>query len=333
MKIKRRDLLKGMAGGLALAALDAPGESRAAHGGLSPEAVGILYDSTLCVGCNACMAACKRANKMPVESDSPEQFQDNPVDLSSKTLNIIKKYSHGTAAVKDQAENGYAFIKRQCLHCIEASCATACPVAALVKDPVTGIVTYDKDRCIGCRYCQVACPFHVPKFEWDKAYSKIVKCQLCSHAIPKGKFAACCSHCPTGASLYGNVTELRAEAQRRMQMVAGETYDFPVRRLGSGLTQSHVAANYVKHIYGLEELGGTQVMYLSAVPFEKFGLDDFPRDSYATTAANMQSAIYKGMVMPVVGLAALYCVIRRNKLAEDAEIAAREKSEGGEHHA
>ena len=333
MKIRRRDLLKGMAGGLALAALDAPGESRASAQGLPPEAVGILYDSTLCVGCNACMSACKKANNMPVESDSPEQFQDNPIDLSSKTLNIIKKFQDGTGAVKDQAKDGYAFIKRQCLHCIEASCATACPVAALAKDPVTGIVTYDKDRCIGCRYCQVACPFHIPKFEWDKAYSMIVKCQLCSHLIPEGKFAACCWVCPTGASLYGRVEDLRREAQRRLQMTAGETYKFPVRRVDSGVTQEHVAPKYQQHIYGLEELGGTQVMYLSAVPFEKFGLNDFPKDSYATTAANMQSAIYKGLVMPAVGLAALYCVIRKNKLAEDAEIAARAKEQGGEHHA
>lgn len=320
MKMKRRDLLKGMAGGLVLAALDRPQESAARTiQALPPEALGILYDSTLCVGCNACMAACKQANNMPAEFSEGQEAWDAPVDLSSKTLNIIKKYENGSAIHKDQEKDGYAFIKKQCLHCIDPSCVTACPVAALTKDADNGIVSYDKDVCIGCRYCQVACPYHIPKFEWEKAYSEIIKCQLCSHLIEKGDISACCSVCPTGASLFGRVEDLIEEARRRLQMVPGRIYEFPVSSVDSGKTHRFVAPRYIRHIYGQEELGGTQVMYLSAVPFEHFGLEAFPKESFAAMSSGIQYAIYKGMVYPLVVLAALMFMVKKNKHADEAE--------------
>ena len=319
MKMKRRDLLKGMAGGLALAALDAPREGSARTiQALPPEALGILYDSTLCVGCNACMAACKEANHMPMESGDAQEIWDNPIDLSAKTLNIIKKYEDGTASHKDAVTDGYAFIKRQCLHCVDPSCVTACPVSALTKDKENGIVSYNKDACIGCRYCQIACPYHIPKFEWDKAYPEIVKCQLCSHLIEEGGISACCSVCPTGASLFGRVEELIEEARRRLQMTPGKQYEYPVSSVNSGKTHTFTAPAYIRHIYGQEELGGTQVMYLSAVPFEKFGLDAFPKESFVSMSSGIQYAIYKGMVYPLVVLAALIFMVQKNKQAEAA---------------
>ncbi len=319
MKMKRRDLLKGMAGGLALAALDAPRESSARTiQALPPEALGILYDSTLCVGCNACMAACKEANHMPMESGDAQEIWDNPIDLSAKTLNIIKKYEDGSASRKDAVTDGYAFIKRQCLHCVDPSCVTACPVSALTKDKENGIVSYNKDACIGCRYCQIACPYHIPKFEWDKAYPEIVKCQLCSHLIEQGGISACCSVCPTGASLFGRVEELIEEARRRLQMTPGKQYAYPVSSINSGKTHTFTAPAYIRHIYGQEELGGTQVMYLSAVPFEKFGLDAFPKESFVSMSSGIQYAIYKGMVYPLVVLAALIFMVQKNKQVEAA---------------
>jgi Fe-S-cluster-containing dehydrogenase component len=70
-------------------------------------------------------------------------------------------------AVKDRVEDGFAFSKKSCLHCVDPSCVSACPVSAMKKDPSTGLVSYDVDACIGCRYCVAACPFGVPRFTYD----------------------------------------------------------------------------------------------------------------------------------------------------------------------
>ncbi|HSR37081.1 MAG TPA: 4Fe-4S dicluster domain-containing protein, partial [Desulfurivibrionaceae bacterium] len=162
MKIERRDFLKGVLGGGLLLAADAtPAAGRAPGKELPPNAVGILYDATLCVCCQVCVGACKQANNMPVEHTAgTDPLWDNPRDLSSSTLNIIKKYGSGDYPVKDTAE-GYSFVKRHCMHCLDPACVSACPASALLKNPDTGIVAYDKKACIGCRYCQIACPFNI----------------------------------------------------------------------------------------------------------------------------------------------------------------------------
>lgn len=309
MKMKRRDFLKAVAaGGLLSVAAPDPARAIRARREMPPEAVGILYDSTLCVGCKVCEHACKQANNMPMEQrvDGADLW-DSPVDLSSRTLNVIKRY--GVSGPKDSVE-GFAFVKRHCMHCVDPACVTACPVSALLKDPASGVVTYNKDACIGCRYCQIACPYNIPKFQWDSPFPQIVKCQLCSHLLAKGGISACCRACPTGASLFGPVAELRKEAQRRLSMTAGEYYDFPVASIDSGESQLHRAGGYVSHIYGDRELGGSQVLYLAGVPFAMLGLPDLPEDSYAALADGIQYAIYKGMVYPIVVLGGLIYLIR-----------------------
>ncbi len=313
MKIKRRDFLKGAAGCGVLAAVGQPALADAKEKERLAGALGILYDSTLCIGCQACMVGCKNANDMPVESDDLLSIYDNPKDLSSKTLNVIKKYEHGTGKNKDQDTDGFSYIKRHCMHCVDPGCVSACPVSAMRKNPDTGVVTYNKDACIGCRYCQVACPFNIPKFEWDSAFPQIVKCQLCSHLLAKGEIPGCCSSCPTGASLFGPTNELMAEAKRRQQMEPGKYYDFAVASIDSGKTFSQKAAQYVPEIYGENEVGGTQVLLLSGVPFGKLGLPDLPDKSYASTAESIQHTLYKGMIAPVILLGGLFFLVNKNQ--------------------
>lgn len=285
MAISRRNFLKVTAGsGLLLAAGGAP-DVAAQQRELPPEAVGILYDATLCIGCKSCMVNCKKYNSMeggaldqgdgsvPYEHITPERIYDAPTRLSAKTLNIIKAYKSGTGLNKDELEDGFSFVKNHCMHCLEPACVSVCPVAALKKDQQTGAVYYEKDRCIGCRYCQVACPFGIPQFEWSKTSPQIRKCQLCRHRFPEGKYSACCEFCPTGASLFGPVKALREEAARRLAHPVGKDYDFPLQRVDATSTFRRPLSRYLDRVYGLHEAGGTQYMLLAGIPFEKLGFN------------------------------------------------------------
>lgn len=318
----RRNFLKGcLAGGAAAAAAVVP-EAAAARDTYErpPEALGLLYDATLCVGCKACVAACKEANGNPAEFSTVDHLWDTPLDTSGRTFNLIKMYRNGTMETKDAEENGYSFMKTSCMHCADPSCVSACPVSAMTKDPKTGIVGYDPDICIGCRYCVAACPFGIPKYQYDSPTGKIGKCELCRHRYKDGHYSACAEVCPTGATLYGKTSDLLAEAKRRLALKAGEWTRVPRGRI-DGPDQSYEAqvGNYVQHVYGETEYGGTQVLKLSAVDFEKVGMPDLPPKSSAATSESIQHGLYGGMIMPIAVLAGLTFVARRNVVADDEE--------------
>ncbi len=285
MAINRRDFLKATSGGALLLASGAT-VAEAEAKPLPADAVGILYDATLCIGCKSCMFNCKRVNStepggalytpgrgIPYELVSKYGFWDEVHDLSAKSLCIIRAYKNGTGLKRNAEVDGYSFVKNHCMHCVDPACASACPVSALHKDPVSGAVIYDKDRCIGCRYCQMACPFGIPKFEWSSNNPRIVKCQLCHHRYASGGYSACCEYCPTGASIFGPVTKLREEAKRRLALTYGSTYDYPTQRVDSTDRLPKKVSRYIDRIYGLTEAGGTQYMLLAGVPFDKLGFN------------------------------------------------------------
>jgi Fe-S-cluster-containing dehydrogenase component len=316
MDIKRRDFLKIAAGSGLLLATGGNAFAREAKTRI-PGAVGILYDATVCIGCKACQVACKQFNEMPAEHSASEQIWDDPLDLSSKTLNIIKVYKDGTGENKDSETNGYSFIKRHCMHCVDPACVSACPVTALKKNPENGVVRYDKDACIGCRYCQVACPFNIPKFEWDKPFPRIRKCQLCDHRYKEGKFSACCEFCPTGASIFGNVSDLLEEAKKRLGMKAGEYYNYPIAHVKSKEKSYRPVSKYQNQVYGEKESGGTQYMMLSGVPFVQLGLPQLGDKADAVVSETIQHTLYKGMIAPAVVLGGLLIAAYRNTKKND----------------
>jgi Fe-S-cluster-containing dehydrogenase component len=286
MEIKRRSFLKGLAGagaGVAAAPLIAGKALGRETYKVKPTHVGMLYDNTRCVGCKSCEVACKRANNMPPELEERGMF-DAPRDLSDKTLNIIKLY---------QGEDDIAYVKRQCMHCADPSCVSGCPVTALIKDPVTGIVTYDPDACCGCRYCQMNCPFNIPKFEFNEFYGVIRKCELCreTNLSTRGQ-PACTEACPNGAVIFGRVEQLLVEARRRID------------------ESPHL---YVDHIYGEKEGGGTSVLYLSKVPFEKLGFPTLPEYSQASVSEGIQHTLYQGLILPGIVYAGLAAIAYRNR--------------------
>ena len=186
-----------------------------------------LIDTTLCIGCNACQEACKKANHLGGEEEK---------QLSATAYTALEEYDG-------------VFVRRMCQHCLDPTCVSVCPVGAFTKTP-EGPVLYDESKCIGCRYCIQACPFQVPRYEWDSTYPRVQKCRLCYDRIRQGLPTACAEACPTGATKFGDRDELIREAYARIN---GEP------------------AKYIDRVYGIEEVGGTSVLYLSSVPFEDLG--------------------------------------------------------------
>ncbi len=214
------------------------------------------------------------AGHIPFELPPDNPIYDAPDGLSSQTLCVIKAYrGDGETLPAHSAATGFSFLKYHCLHCIEPACVSVCPVAALQKQPDTGIVTYNKNKCFGCRYCQLACPFGIPMYEFEKASPSVVKCQLCNHRYAQGGYSACCEFCPTGASIFGKVTDLREEAKRRLALKPGDTYAYPVKRVDGDERTEQVVATYVDHVYGMDEAGGTQYLFLAGVDFDKLGFN------------------------------------------------------------
>jgi Fe-S-cluster-containing dehydrogenase component len=210
----------------------------------------VLVDTTRCIGCRTCEFACAAANKLP-EPDgsivpSPER------DTSTTQWTVVRGYEVGGRSIT---------VKRQCMHCLQPACASACLTKAMHKNP-DGPVTWNGSKCMGCRFCMVSCPFDVPRFEYHSANPRVAKCQLCFARVSQGEPPACVANCPAGALTFGRRENLLEEARHRI-------YGEPGR--------------YVSHIYGEHEAGGTSWLYLSAVPFEQIGFKtDIGTTAYPT---------------------------------------------------
>ena len=283
----------------------------------APQAVGMLYDSTLCVGCKACVSKCKEVNGMPPVPLGDQIHADFAFDLSPKTLNVIKIYTDGKAALKDREKDGYAFEKRSCMHCVDPGCVSVCPVTSLTRDPLTGIVNYNPDVCIGCRTCMTGCPYNVPQYDYDNALGKIHKCEMCNQKgverISKGGMTGCAEACPTGATLFGSRAALLEEAKRRLALKPGQVYNYPMGDVRKPASYHEKAVpNYQNHVWGEKEAGGTNVMHLSAVSYDKLGMPPLGERSAASVSEGVQSTVYAYMALPALALGGLSWIVRRN---------------------
>jgi Fe-S-cluster-containing dehydrogenase component len=258
MDISRRTFFKvGAVGATTLVGAAAPAEA-ASTVVAAPHARGVLVDTTLCVGCRTCEGACAEANAL----GEPAMFGDAAV-FEHRRLTDERTYTVVNRADVKEPER---YAKTQCMHCVDPACASVCPGRALEKTDA-GPVVYNGDRCLGCRYCMVACQFDIPKFEYDSPAPYVKKCTFCAERQAKGGMPACAEACPTGALKFGERAELLEEARLRI-------YQNP--------------DTYVHHVYGEHEAGGTSWLYISDVPLETLGLpaglDSTPYPELASTA-------------------------------------------------
>ncbi|MBN1339881.1 MAG: 4Fe-4S dicluster domain-containing protein [Bacteroidales bacterium] len=239
MSINRRNFFRAI--GVTGATLALGKDIKAAPEGENDvEFYGILYDSTRCVGCQSCEYACAESNNLPEPVGAPEVGVIRKTDETRRT--VINAY---------ETSKGEVYVKRQCMHCNEPACAAACLTQAMHKSK-EGPVIWRGEKCMGCRYCMISCPFDIPKFEYHSPNPKITKCDMCFDRFQEGKLPACVENCPAEALMFGKRRELIAEARKRI------------------LENPDV---YVDHIYGEKEAGGTAFMYLSPVPFGELGFN------------------------------------------------------------
>jgi len=251
---------------------------------------GFLIDASRCIDCRSCLVACSVQNNVPMEHT---RIWINETGVQG-TFPDLERYS----------------APFHCMHCVDPSCVSACTVGALQQNK-DGIVVYDNDRCIGCRYCMYACPFEVPNFEWEQQLALIVKCDLCVDRVEGGDQPACAATCPTQAIVFGKREDMLDEAHNRIK-------EHPER--------------YIDHIYGEYENGGTSTFYVSPVPFDELG---FPAAKEGESSAHFNRLVTHGTPTVAAGVAigatGIYLAIKRqgedNKIAEkEQEICAEEES-------
>ncbi len=246
MSINRREFLKIAGSAGACLAAGTPRAARAASpAGAPKEFYGMLIDTTKCIGCRSCEEACNEKNRLPAPevSFSSERVFEQRREPTTEAYTVTNRFPD------PKNPDTPTYVRKQCFHCNQPACASACLVKALEKTK-EGPVIYNKDRCMGCRYCMIACPFDIPKYEYHSAFPYLKKCQFCFDRVKDGEAPACADACPEGATLFGKKRELIDIARERI-------YTNPDR--------------YVRHIYGEHEVGGTGFLYLSAVPFEQLG--------------------------------------------------------------
>jgi Fe-S-cluster-containing dehydrogenase component len=303
--LSRREFLKaagtGAAAVTATCVLAGPASSALASGPVSDNGWGMLIDVTRCTGCDSCALACKEANGRANPAVVPGALackeangRANPAVVpGALACTEANGRANPTVAPRALSSDAYTFIdlrpnagsaeplavKRQCMHCQHPACVSACTVGALTKS-ADGPVVYDSKKCIGCRYCQYACPFGVPTYDWDNPLGLIHKCQMCVERLAEGEMPACVSSCPAGALRFGRRSDLLAQAHARISSNPGR---------------------YIDQVYGEFEAGGTSMLYLSGVPFTQLGLPELDGQSISHYA----EAVMKKTPVVAASVAAL----------------------------
>jgi len=278
MKLSRRSFFKlvGAAGaGMAVN----PKPAGAASPAVPAAEYGCLVDTTLCVGCRKCEQVCNSRYSLPQPAEPFEEMTvlENERRMDETSYTVVDKYypkNIGTLTWRQRP----TFVKFQCMHCNDPSCVSACIVGALIKQP-NGMVTYDAAKCIGCRYCMVACPFQVPAYEYDEPLTpQVRKCPFCFEYVADGGLPACAQICPREVMTFGKKTDLLSLARWKIKNNPGK---------------------YVDHIYGEHEVGGTAWLYLASEPFETIGFPKLGTKAPPRLTEAIQHGLFQYFAAPI----------------------------------
>ncbi len=287
-KIDRRFFLKAMGVTAATLAvgIDKSDASNAINPDDLPELKGILYDSVKCEGCYGCEYDCAWQHELT----EPGEIDDTVIRKTDDTRRtVINLY---------QTSKGPVYVKKQCMNCNDPACGAACLTQAMHKTK-DGSVIWREDKCMGCRYCMISCPYDMPKFEYHSTNPKIQKCDMCYELQKEGEEPACVYNCPSGALMFGTRRELLAEANKRI----AENPD-----------------DYYPHIYGEHEAGGSSWMYLSPVPFEELGFNTkIQNESYPSLTKGFISSIAPVDILLPAALLGIYEATKKDKKNQIAE--------------
>ena len=281
-RTSRRDFLRqvGLAGAGAAAVGLTPCSALASeHVVASADAMGVLVDLTNCNGCRRCEQAC--AQTANFDAPTQEALTDKTVFTEQRPLRpdaytVVNRFPKH----EEEATERPTFVKTNCMHCVDPGCVSACIVGALTKEP-NGAVTYDAGKCMGCRYCMVACPFEIPTYEYNNVFAPVVrKCTFCmDEGNPnRGGTPACVQACPKECLTYGKRSDLLVRAHEKIKSHPGR---------------------YVDHVYGEHEAGGTSWLYLAGKPFEELGFLNLSDKSAPRLSETIQHGVFKHFVPPV----------------------------------
>ena len=294
----RRTFLKTAALGASLTALGTT-KVKSAEKTLSEDRIGVLVDTAECIGCRHCEWACRVAHNIP--TDGLESYSNRDV------FNQFRRTAGNSLTVVNEFKNEKnpllpVHVKNQCMHCEHPACVSACIVGAF-KKLEDGSVVWDGKKCIGCRYCMVACQFEIPTYDYDRSIDpQIHKCDFCFERRKNGQLPACVNICPTGALTFGKRSEILKIAKDRIKRKPDV---------------------YIKHIYGEYELGGTSWIYIASKNFDELKMPSFGNNPAPGISESIQHGIFAYFVPPVTLYAMLGLIMWITKRGKTGEIPER----------
>jgi len=294
-KINRRNFLKKAAAIASVTAISTQGTNATPTNILSDERMGVLVDTTVCIGCRHCEWACKEAHNIP--AGQLDEYHDRSVFKNfrrpnEKALTVVNEFENPKNKLSP------IYVKAQCNHCDHPACVSACIVGAFSKFE-NGSVVWDGDKCIGCRYCMVACPFQVPTFEYEKAIEpRIMKCDFCIERTKKGMIPACVEICPMEVMTYGPRNEIIQLAKERISL-------YPNR--------------YENYIYGEKEVGGTSWVYIGNKKMWELGMPKLKLSPAPGVSESIQHGIFAYFVPPIALYSLLGGIMWLTKKRSDLE--------------